>query len=191
MFAVEIYAAVRRFVFIEGKSQREAARVFGLSRDTIAKPLFGAARLCAIQGSGAAKARTARTGNRRDSGVRQDGTAEAAAHREADFRTAAARTRICRRLYRSEGLRSDRPQPVARGLRAAGPSAWPCAGRLRRMLWRRRRRTDEAACVLLRPAAFGRLLHQGLSGGDDGSFSGWAHLGICLFRRRAAVDFVR
>jgi len=37
MFAVEIYAAVRKFVFIEGHSQREAARVFGLSRDTIAK----------------------------------------------------------------------------------------------------------------------------------------------------------
>jgi hypothetical protein len=31
MFAVEIYSAVRRFVFIEGKSRREAARVFGLS----------------------------------------------------------------------------------------------------------------------------------------------------------------
>jgi hypothetical protein len=37
MFAVEIYAAVRRFVFIEGKSRREAARAFGLSRDTISK----------------------------------------------------------------------------------------------------------------------------------------------------------
>src|ERR1700738_265042 len=37
MFAVEIYAAVRRFVFVEGKSRREAARVFGLSRDTIPK----------------------------------------------------------------------------------------------------------------------------------------------------------
>jgi transposase len=37
MFTVEIYAAVRRFVFIEGKSRREAARIFGLSRDTIAK----------------------------------------------------------------------------------------------------------------------------------------------------------
>jgi transposase len=37
MFAVETYAAVRRFVFVEGKSRREAARVFGLSRDTIAK----------------------------------------------------------------------------------------------------------------------------------------------------------
>ena len=30
MFAVEVYAAVRRFVFLEGHSRREAARVFGL-----------------------------------------------------------------------------------------------------------------------------------------------------------------
>jgi transposase len=37
MFAVEVYAAVRRFVFVEGRSRREAARVFGLSRDTIGK----------------------------------------------------------------------------------------------------------------------------------------------------------
>jgi hypothetical protein len=37
LLLVEIYAAGRRFVFIEGKSRREAARVFGLSRDTIAK----------------------------------------------------------------------------------------------------------------------------------------------------------
>ena len=32
MFAVETYAAVRRFVFVEGKSRREAARVFGLGK---------------------------------------------------------------------------------------------------------------------------------------------------------------
>jgi hypothetical protein len=46
---VEIYAAVRRFVLVEGKSRRQAAKVFGLSRDTISKELsvFGAARLCA------------------------------------------------------------------------------------------------------------------------------------------------
>ena len=37
MFAVEVYAAVRQFVFNQGKSRREAARVFGLSRETIAK----------------------------------------------------------------------------------------------------------------------------------------------------------
>jgi hypothetical protein len=35
MFSGETYAAVRRFVFVEGKSQREAARVFGLSRETM------------------------------------------------------------------------------------------------------------------------------------------------------------
>lgn len=37
MFAVEVYAAVRRFVFVEGRSRREAARMFGLSRETVAK----------------------------------------------------------------------------------------------------------------------------------------------------------
>src|SRR3954464_1954527 len=37
MFAVEVYAAVRRFVFLEGRSRREAARVFGLSRETVQK----------------------------------------------------------------------------------------------------------------------------------------------------------
>jgi transposase len=37
MFAVETYAAVRKFVFTEGNSRREAARVFGLSRETVAK----------------------------------------------------------------------------------------------------------------------------------------------------------
>ncbi len=37
MFAVESYAAVRRFVFVDGNSRREAARVFGLSRETVAK----------------------------------------------------------------------------------------------------------------------------------------------------------
>ncbi len=37
MYAVESYAAVRRFVFVEGRSKREAAKVFGLSRGTIDK----------------------------------------------------------------------------------------------------------------------------------------------------------
>jgi len=37
MYAVERYAAVRRFVLIEGHSRREAALVFGLHRDTVAK----------------------------------------------------------------------------------------------------------------------------------------------------------
>jgi transposase len=37
MFVVEVYAAVRHFVFLQGESRREAARVFGLSRETVLK----------------------------------------------------------------------------------------------------------------------------------------------------------
>ena len=37
MYDLDNYAAVRRFVFVEGHSQREAARVFGLARKTIGK----------------------------------------------------------------------------------------------------------------------------------------------------------
>ncbi len=37
MYAVEVYSAVRRFVFIEGHSRREAARRFGISRETARK----------------------------------------------------------------------------------------------------------------------------------------------------------
>ena len=34
---MESYAAVQRFVFVEGHSRREAAKVFGLSQDTVVK----------------------------------------------------------------------------------------------------------------------------------------------------------
>jgi len=37
MYGLDNYAAVRRFVFVEGHSEREAARVFGLSRKTVGK----------------------------------------------------------------------------------------------------------------------------------------------------------
>ncbi|TXM65870.1 hypothetical protein FV226_24290 [Methylobacterium sp. WL12] len=37
MVAVENYAAVQQVVFIDGHSRREAARVFGLNCETIAK----------------------------------------------------------------------------------------------------------------------------------------------------------
>jgi len=35
MYVVEICAAIRRFVLVEGNSRREAARVFGISRPTV------------------------------------------------------------------------------------------------------------------------------------------------------------
>ena len=37
MYRVEVYLRVRRAVMVEGRSIREAARVFGLHRDTVRK----------------------------------------------------------------------------------------------------------------------------------------------------------
>ena len=37
MFAVEVYAAARRFVFIEGNPPARGSAVFGLSRETVLK----------------------------------------------------------------------------------------------------------------------------------------------------------
>jgi hypothetical protein len=62
MFGVDSYAAIRCFVFVEGHSRREAARVFGLSRETVLKmcrfslpPGYPAvkdyARICRARGS--------------------------------------------------------------------------------------------------------------------------------------------
>ena len=37
MYRVDVYLGVRRAVMVEGKSIREASRVFGLHRDTVRK----------------------------------------------------------------------------------------------------------------------------------------------------------
>jgi len=39
MYTVELYARVRRAVHVEGRSQREVAREFGLARKTVRKML--------------------------------------------------------------------------------------------------------------------------------------------------------
>ena len=39
MYRVDVYLRVRRPVMVEGMSMREAARVFGLHRDTVRKML--------------------------------------------------------------------------------------------------------------------------------------------------------
>jgi transcriptional regulator with XRE-family HTH domain len=41
MKAVELYARVRRACHVEGMSQRQAARVFGIDPKTVAKMLLG------------------------------------------------------------------------------------------------------------------------------------------------------
>src|SRR5580693_103917 len=101
MFAVEIYAAVRRFVFVEGKSRREAARVFGLSRDTISKMCRYSARPGYVRSKATERPKLGPLVPVIDAILEADKTAppKQMAYGEADFRTAAARTPLRWRLY--------------------------------------------------------------------------------------------
>ena len=191
MFAVETYAAVRRFVFIAGKSRGEAARVFGLSRDTIAKMCRYSSPPGYVRKKAPERPKLGPLIPVIDTILEADkgALAEAAAYGEADFRTAAGRARFFWRLHGREGLCAASAHALTGGFHSTRSSAGPCAGRFwrkRRLHWRR---ADEAACVLLRPATFGRLLHQGLCGGDDGSLPRRPCLGLCVFWRRTARYF--
>jgi len=71
MYAVEVYATVRQFVSLEGKSRREVVRLLGLRPGHGAEdvPLRGAARLCEDEagrppGCGAEPGRRRRPGQR-------------------------------------------------------------------------------------------------------------------------------
>jgi hypothetical protein len=67
MFVVEVYAAIRHFVFVEGNSRREAARVFGLSRETVFKMCrFPAAAVYTHEAGGEAEAWPLAPGDGRD-----------------------------------------------------------------------------------------------------------------------------
>jgi hypothetical protein len=106
MFAVEIYAAVRRFVFVEGKSRREAARVFGLSRDTISKMCRYSAPPGYMRSKAPERPKLGPLIPVIDAILEADKTAppKQRPHGEADFRAAGDGTRVRRRPYAGEGF---------------------------------------------------------------------------------------
>jgi hypothetical protein len=100
MFAMDTCAAVRRFVFVEGKSLHEAARVFGLSRDTIAKMCRYSTPLGYVRSKPPERPKLGPLAPVIDAVLEADKTAPAT-DGEADFRTAADRTWLRWRLHPS------------------------------------------------------------------------------------------
>ena len=193
MKQVELYAKVRYAVQIEGLSERAAARRFGIDPRTVAKMMtvLGAAGLPAHEAAGAAEAGCVHRHHRPHSGRGQRPAEEAAAHGQADLRAAAGRARLHGRHHDREGLRGRLAAAGPGDVRAAGASAGARAGRLRRGDRRHRRRGAQDPLLRVRPAALGRLLRGGLSGGDDGSLLRRARAGVHVLRRRAEVDPLR
>src|ERR1700736_4436072 len=123
MFAVEIYAAVRRFVFIEGKSRREAARVFGLSRETIAKMCRYSAPPGYVRSKAPERPKLGPLVPVIDAILEADKTAPPKQRHTAKriFERLRLEHWVCRRLYGREGLRPPGAHPVARGFHPAFP----------------------------------------------------------------------
>jgi hypothetical protein len=88
VYTVELYAHVRRAVMVEQMSERrEAARQFGLARETVRKMLrYGVPPgVSAAAASQPAEAGRVDRSHRPDSGRRQRAREKAASHGEADF----------------------------------------------------------------------------------------------------------
>ena len=90
-----------------------------------------AARLPAHQAQAALDPRTPPAGRPSDPRGRQEGPQEAAAHRQADLRSAQGRARLPRRLDHRQGCRPRLAAQHRRGLRPPGPPARRGPGRLR------------------------------------------------------------
>jgi hypothetical protein len=167
MFAVETYAAVRRFIFVEGMSRREAARVFGLSRETIAKMCRYSAPPGYVRCKAPERPKLGPLVPVIDAILEADKTAPPKQRLTAK--------RIFERLRLEHGFLGcytvvkDYVR-LARTSRARFSSRPPIRPATPRSI---------SASVLapsagFRPAAIGCWLHQGLSGGDHGSLSRWA-----------------
>ena len=193
MFQVEVYAAVRRYVLLEGHSRREAAGVFGLSRDTIAKmcrfsvppgyqrtkppekPKLGP--LTPVIDTIMAADRSAPT--------KQRHTAKRIFERlRAEYGYAGGYT-VVKDYVRLKRVRMKEAfVPLAHPPGHAQVDFGQCIGIIGGV-----RTVMHVFCFDL--PAFRRAVCESLSGGDHGSVSGRPRLGLRLFRRRAAVDSLR
>src|SRR4029077_3463014 len=186
MFAVETYAAVRRFVFVEGRSQREAARVFGLSRETIAKMCRYSAPPGYVRSKDPERPKLGPLISLIDAILEADKTAPPKQRHTAK--------RIFERLRIEHGfaggytvvkdyVRLARTKsrevfiPLAHPPGHAQVDFGECIGVIGGV-----RMKLHVFCFDLPQSD---ACFKGLSGGDHGSLSGRARLGICILRRRA------
>ena len=172
---MDVYLRVRRAVMVDGMSMREAARVFGLHRDTVRKML----------------AYSVPPGYRRQSPPRRPKlepfTGVIDRILEDDLRRPRKQRHTAKRIF--ERLRDEygfdggyttvkdyvreHAPPDQGDVRAAVPSAGPRAVRLRRGPGGHRRRRAQGPLLHPGPAPQRRLLRQGIPGGDPGRLQSW------------------
>ena len=189
MFTVELYAKIRHAVMIDGLSRREAAKRFGVHRNTITKMLSFSVRPDTVgvngrhprssgliwRGSTPFLKATARF--TRSSGTRRIGFSSGCGMSKGllvAIRSCAGMWR--RRCFGGGDVRAIEPSPRPRagGFWRGGRVHW----------WQE----GSVPLFLHGSAALGWLFRQGVSGRNSGSLLRWPCGGIRFLRRRAAID---
>ena len=198
MYSVDVYLRVRRAVMAEGMSIREAARTFGLHRDTVRKMLAYSVppgyrrqsppkRSDPSTSSGGILHRR----HRPHPGRRPQGPQEAASHGPTHLRAAQGRVRVRRRIHHGQGLRERTPPPDPGDVRAPVASAGARPVRLRRGPGGYRRSGAEGPLLRPGPAPQRRLLCEGLSRREHRGLPGRPRVGLRLPGRSAPKHSLR
>ena len=134
MYKVDVYLRVRRAVMVEGVSIREAARVFGLHRDTVRKMLAYSVPPGYRRQSAARRPKLEPYTGVIDKILEDDlGLPKKQRHTaKRIFERLRDEYGVWRRIHHGQGLREGASPPDAGDVRAALPRAGPCPVRLRR-----------------------------------------------------------
>ena len=167
-------------------SIREAAREFGLHRNTVRKMLAYSVPPGYRRETPPRRPKLEAYSGVIDQILEKDHSVPKkqrhTAKRIFERRASAGRVRVWRRVHHGQGLRQGAPPPDAGDVRALVPSAGTGPVRLRRGSGHNRRSGAESSLPHLGPAPQRRLLRQGLSRGDhdailDGHNSAFAFVG--------------
>ena len=142
---MEFYAAVRRSVYVEGLSERPAARRFGLARETVRKMLRD--RVSSGETDPVSETGRLHRGHRSNPHRRSAAPEETTAHGQAHLGALMRRARLHGRLHDCQRLRAQAEAGRARDVRAARASAGRRPGRLRRSPGGHRRRRMQGALL--------------------------------------------
>ena len=190
---MELYAAVRRSVYVEGLSERAAARRFGLARETVRKMLRyrlppGYRRKKPIR----CPKLDAFTGVI-DQILRDDQSPseEATSHGQAHLRALTRGARLHGRRHDRESLRAREEAGRAGDVHTARASAGRRPGRFRRSAGRDRWRRLQGARPGRGSPAQRRRVREGVSGRDDGGVLRRAQRRVRLLRWGAAAHRLR
>ena len=170
MYKVGIHLRVRKACFVEGMSVREAARVFGLHRDTVRKMLEYSVPPGYRRQRPARRPKLDPYKGVMDQILEQDLTSPKKQRHTAKriYERLRDETRLPRQVHDSQRLRSRTPSSYPRDVLTSVPPSGTCPVRLRRSSSDHRRSGTQSPLLRPGPPSQRWVLCEGVSRRDDG-----------------------